>query len=82
TESTVYPVLARLRKDGYLKVRVASSPDGPPRQYFSLTALGRQRVSEMNQYWGQLSETIDTLLAGASKKGALQWRYLKRSASG
>ena len=61
TESTVYPILARLLKDGYLKVRVAPSSEGPPRRYFSLTVLGRHRVREMNEYWGELNASIDKL---------------------
>ncbi len=63
TESTVYPVLTRLRKDGYLKVRSAPSPGGPPRRYFSLTALGRSRVREMNDYWRGLNAAIEHLAA-------------------
>ena len=35
SESTLYPILARLRKDGYLKVRTGPSQSGPPRRYFS-----------------------------------------------
>ena len=64
TESTVYPVLTRLRKDGFLKVRVIPSPAGPPRRCFSLTHLGRRRVAEMNGYWIELNRSIRTLLAG------------------
>jgi len=63
TESTVYPILARLSKDGYLKVRVGPSPQGPPRRYFSLTVLGRHRVSEMNGYWDELNGSIERLRA-------------------
>lgn len=54
TESTIYPLLSRLRKEGYLKVRTAPSPDGPPRRYFSLSRLGQRRVEDMNKYWSQL----------------------------
>lgn len=61
TESTIYPILARLREEGYLHVRAESSPGGPPRRYFSLTRLGEQRIGEMNRYWDQLSRMIDTI---------------------
>lgn len=61
TESTVYPVLTRLKSDGYLKVRSEPSKSGPPRRYFSLTKLGQQRLQEMNTYWDLLNESIDTL---------------------
>ena len=64
TESTAYPVLTRLRKDGYLKVRSAPSPGGPPRRYFSLTALGRSRRRQMNDYWRELNGALDLLRDG------------------
>ncbi len=69
TESTVYPVLTRLRKDGYLRVRSGPSPGGPPRRYFSLTALGRRRVAEMNDYWNELNGAIDRLRASSRAEG-------------
>jgi len=68
SESTVYPILARLSKDGYLKVRVAPSPQGPPRRYFSLTVLGRHRLREMNGYYDELSASIERL-RNASREG-------------
>jgi len=61
TECTVYPILARLKKDGYLSVRAVPSPLGPPRRYFSLTADGQLRVETMNGYWEHLSESISKL---------------------
>lgn len=61
TESTVYPILTRLCRDGYLKFRLAASPQGPPRRYFSLTVLGRHRVREMNEYWQDLNVSIERL---------------------
>ncbi len=64
TDSTVYPILTRLRKDGYLKVRVTPSGEGPPRRYFSLTVVGQQRLKEMNIYWGNLQAAIDRLQRG------------------
>ncbi len=59
TESTVYPILSRLRKEGYLKVRATPSPGGPPRRYFSLTALGKSRLREMSEYWDALNRSIE-----------------------
>ena len=64
TESTVYPILARLLKDGLLKVRVVPSPEGPPRRYFSLTVLGRHRVREMGEYWDELNASLAKLRSG------------------
>ena len=40
TESTVYPVLTRLARDGFLAVRTEESPSGPTRRYYRLTSEG------------------------------------------
>lgn len=64
TESTLYPILARLLEEGLLTVRTSTSSDGPPRRYFSLTPAGRERLAEMNAYWGHLHEVIARLQSG------------------
>lgn len=64
TESTVYPILSRLRRDGYLKVRSVPSQGGPPRRYFSLTRLGQSYLAGMNDYWSDLTGAIERLRAG------------------
>jgi PadR family transcriptional regulator PadR len=61
TESTVYPILERLRKDGYVGVRREPSPNGPMRRYYSLTPAGKYRVAEMNDYWDGLSRSTAEL---------------------
>jgi len=61
SESTVYPILSRLKQEGCLKVRDVASPGGPPRRYFSLTAVGRARIVEMNTYWKELTLELEKL---------------------
>ena len=64
TESTVYPILARLKKDGYAQTRSQPSPGGPPRRYFKLTAQGKSRLVRMNQYWASLNKSIGRIQRG------------------
>jgi PadR family transcriptional regulator PadR len=61
TESTVYPILARMKKEGFAQTRTAPSPGGPPRRYYSLTLEGKARVIYMNQYWNSLHRSIESL---------------------
>ena len=63
-ESTVYPILARLAKDGMVKVRVTPSPAGPPRRYYRLTPAGQSRLTDMADYWTNVQSAIDHLLKG------------------
>ena len=69
TESTAYPILNRLREDGYVKVRIAPSSDGPPRRYYSLTNLGKFRAREMHAYWDGLCQSIQALRGMGQQEG-------------
>ena len=61
SESTLYPILSRLRAEQFLKVRDVPSENGPPRRYFSLTPAGRVRLAEMNAHWSQLQKALERL---------------------
>lgn len=62
TESTVYPVLTRLARDGALAVRLVPSASGPPRRYYRLNDAGRARLDAMTRSWTTLAGSIQSLL--------------------
>ena len=64
TESTVYPVLARLARDRCVTVRTAPSPSGPPRRYYRLSEVGRRRLKEMIGHWHIIQQSVNTLTQG------------------
>ena len=41
-DGTVYPILRKLKADGLLTTYLQEESGGPPRKYYSLTALGRE----------------------------------------
>lgn len=67
TESTVYPVLTRLARDGSLAVRTEASPAGPTRRFYRLTEDGRRHFRAMAEGWGRVSGSLSGLLEGALK---------------
>ena len=67
TESTVYPVLARLARDRVLAIRTEESPSGPNRRYYRLTAAGRERLRRMSECFRTVSESLKGLLEGAQE---------------
>lgn len=67
TESTVYPLLARLTKEDCLSVRAEPSPSGPPRRYYRLTRIGRSRLREMSSLWQEFTTGVETLINGDMK---------------
>jgi PadR family transcriptional regulator PadR len=65
TESTVYPVLARLARDRCVTIRTAPSPAGPPRRYYHLSDAGRKRLQEMISHWQAIQYSVNQLIQGA-----------------
>lgn len=67
-EPTVYPLLARLRKDGYLVERSAPSPHGPPRRYYRLTQAGLDRYRQMVGMWRSVSRDLEDLIGNGDQQ--------------
>ena len=67
TESTLYPVLARLAGEGLLAVRHAPSSSGPPRRYYRLTALGARRLRDMIAHWRQVNHAVEMFIQAPGK---------------
>ena len=63
TESTIYPLLARLCSEGLLKHRMAKSPNGPARRYYSLSTSGNQRLNDLASAWGTIVDSVSSLLS-------------------
>ena len=66
TESTVYPILSRLTREGWIRVRAAPSHAGPPRRYYRLTPMGRTRLKQMEEYWKEIQASANALLEGGT----------------
>ena len=60
-EGTVYPILARLDRDGLVRSEWVESDQGPPRKYYALTPSGRQLFDE-------LSQELDLLISLVQRK--------------
>ena len=61
SESTVYPILARLHREKHLVQRRVASPNGPPRRYFQLTQAGLHRYERMLEEWESLNSCVHHL---------------------
>lgn len=60
-EGTLYPLLTRLKNDGYLGYRWEESLQGPPRKYYELTEQGRLFLIELEASWQDLVDAINQL---------------------
>ncbi len=62
TESTVYPLLSRLAREGHLSVTSMPSPTGPPRRYYRITTSGEQALEAMLVQWAGVSVSIQRII--------------------
>ena len=58
----IYPLLARLRKDGLVASSWEESPSGPPRRYYRLTSKGRAALYQFGDEWQRFRDAVDGFL--------------------
>ena len=63
-QSALYPVLRNLNAAGLLDSRVEPSVAGPPRRYYSITALGRAVFRDWVATWDATRRSVDSVLKG------------------
>ena len=64
-EGTLYPLLTRLKNNGLLSYNWVESTSGPPRKYYTLTEIGKDILSQLDQTWHELAYAV-----GVSQEGA------------
>lgn len=61
-EGTIYPVLLRLQKNGYIKGETRPSEAGPNRKYYAITQSGKETLQKITQEWKELVPPVNDLL--------------------
>ncbi len=61
-EGTIYPLLTRLKNEGFLKYRWEESTGGPPRKYYSLTNAGKERLNNLKTQWNELVQSVNKII--------------------
>ncbi|MCO7127101.1 PadR family transcriptional regulator [Sporolactobacillus shoreicorticis] len=62
SEGTIYPVLLRLQKNGYIRGEMRPSESGPNRKYYSLTDEGCAALNELAQEWAHIAGPVTALM--------------------
>jgi PadR family transcriptional regulator, regulatory protein PadR len=60
SEGTIYPLLARLRRDGLVETTWRESAGGPPRRYYRATAAGVDALAGFASEWHRFRHAVDT----------------------
>lgn len=62
SEGTMYPLLRRLKLDGYVTTYLKESREGPPRKYYQLTSDGEKMCKILTKEWKEFSNAINKFL--------------------
>ena len=62
-ESTLYPILKKLEKNGYLTT-YSQEFQGRKRKYYSITDSGKQQLLYLHEEWSSYRNTIDGIVEG------------------
>ena len=62
TDGTLYPVLYRLERGGYVAVRWETPQRGVPRKYYRLTKAGEEELARLTYEWNTFASAMARLL--------------------
>ena len=62
-ESTLYPIIKKLEKAGYMTT-YSQEYQGRKRKYYSITQEGKEQLQFLNEEWLTYKETLDDILEG------------------
>ncbi|MCX7921481.1 MAG: PadR family transcriptional regulator [Clostridia bacterium] len=61
-EGTIYPLLRRLKDEGYFTTYLQESSEGPPRKYYKLTELGKETKDELIKEWHTFVSGVNKII--------------------
>jgi PadR family transcriptional regulator PadR len=67
TDGTLYPVLYRLERAGFVAVRWETPERGVPRKYYRLTPTGREELGRLKDDWTAFANAMAKLLGQEEK---------------
>ena len=68
TDGTLYPVLYRLERAGFVAIRWETPDRGVPRKYYRLTRAGQDELRQLTQEWNSFSDAMARLLRHQEKR--------------
>lgn len=64
-ESTLYPILSKLQKSGYLST-YTQVYQGRNRKYYSMTDEGRAQLAYLREEWANYRDALDDIIEGGN----------------
>lgn len=64
SEGTIYPLLKRLKDEGFVTTYLQESQEGPPRKYYKLTDIGWQEADALQDEWEKFVKGVNRIIKG------------------
>lgn len=64
SDGTVYPILRKLKSDGFVTTYLSEFSGGPPRKYYSITESGKDKYRMESKEWINFTDKIRGMLGG------------------
>lgn len=61
-EGTIYPLLKRLTNEHYFDTYLVESSEGPPRKYYRITSIGKERTNILLAEWNSFHERVNIFI--------------------
>jgi len=64
SDGTIYPILRKLKNDGFVTTYLVEESGGPPRKYHKLTDLGKSEYERGMNEWFDFTKKVEKILKG------------------
>jgi len=61
SESTIYPILRKITKEGFCETYLKESSEGPPRKYFKISNKGKAHLLELRKDWTKFQRVVNIM---------------------
>ena len=65
SQGSLYPVLARLKSEGFVTTEWARTENNRRAKYYRLTPLGEKRLRAEHENWRRLRSAVDWIMEGS-----------------
>ncbi|MEN6390943.1 MAG: PadR family transcriptional regulator [Syntrophomonas sp.] len=64
SEGTIYPLLKRLKEEGFFTTYLQESQEGPPRKYYKITDFGKEAKNSLINEWIIFENGVNSIING------------------
>jgi PadR family transcriptional regulator PadR len=62
SDGAVYPILRRLKEEGYVTTYLQEASGGPPRKYYTLTESGEKEQQKLQGEWREFVSAVNRIV--------------------